>query len=193
MKLKYFVGRIIFKVQAEYKKSQLIEVGKYTYGRPKVIYYGGPGKVIVGSFCSIAKNTTFILTGGHRPEWISAYPFPSLSNIWPSARTIKNSVCYKGNIVIGHDVWIGYGATVLEGVTIGDGAIIGAMSVVTKDVASYSIVGGNPAKLIRKRFSDQQIKKLIRLKWWNWPTRKILKSIPLLCNSIDNLEKLSHV
>jgi len=124
-------------------------------------------KLIIGKFCMIASNVTFIMNGAnHLSNSISAYPFAIFGKDWQHAMEEKNYPI-KGNTVIGNDVWIGYNATIMPGVTIGDGAIIASNATVTKDVLPYSIVGGNPAQLIRKRFSDKEIAKLLELKWWN--------------------------
>ncbi|MCT4665260.1 MAG: CatB-related O-acetyltransferase [Flavobacteriales bacterium] len=134
-------------------------------------------QLIIGKFCMIASDVTFIMNGAnHLTESISSYPFAIFGGDWANAMEGKNYPT-KGNTVVGNDVWIGYGATIMPGVHIGDGAIIGSKSVVTKDVAPYAIVGGNPAKEIRKRFSDEEIKELLELQWWNWDIQKITKNV----------------
>ena len=110
-----------------------------------------------------------------------------MNNEFPEAKDISGHPATKGNVIIGNDVWIGYKATIMSGVTIGDGAVIGACSVVTKDVKPYEIVAGNPAKVIRKRFSDEIIIQLLKIAWWNWPIEKIKAEIEFLCN--NNIEK----
>ena len=145
-------------------------------------------KLIIGKFCMIASGAKFIMNGGnHLTEVISAYPFSVFGNGWEKAMEGK-SFPNKGNIVIGNDVWIGHNATIMAGVTIGDGAIIATNATVTKDVAPYAIVGGNPAKEIRKRFDTATITKLIQLKWWNWDIEKITKNIQNLTN--NKIEKI---
>ena len=145
-------------------------------------------KLIIGKFCMIASGATFIMNGGnHLSNAISAYPFAIFGNGWENAMKEK-SYPYKGDTLIGNDVWIGHKATIMPGVKIGDGAIIASHSVVTRDVAPYTIVGGNPAREIRKRFPEEDIKKLLTLKWWDWPIEKITKSIHLLTgNGIKEL------
>lgn len=134
-------------------------------------------QLIIGKFCMIASDVTFIMNGAnHLTESISSYPFAIFGGDWIDAMEGENYPT-KGNTVVGNDVWIGYGAIIMPGVQIGDGAIIGAKSVVTKDVAPYSIVGGNPAKEIRKRFSEGEIKELLKLQWWNWDIQKITKNV----------------
>ena len=145
-------------------------------------------KLIIGKFCMIASDVKFIMNGAnHLTDSLSTYPFAIFGNGWENAMEGK-SYPQKGNIHIGNDVWIGYNATIMAGVHIGDGAIIAANSTITKDVESYTIVGGNPAKKIRKRFSEDVITKLLELKWWNWNMEKITKNIKNLTeNKIDKL------
>lgn len=146
-------------------------------------------KLIIGKFCMIASDVKFIMNGAnHLSESISSYPFAIFGNGWENAmegKTYPN----KGDIVIGNDVWIGYNATIMGGVTIGDGAIIATNATVTKDVAPYTIVGGNPAKEIRKRFDEDTVKKLLEMQWWNWDISKITKNIQALAGGqINELE-----
>ena len=134
-------------------------------------------KLIIGKFCMIASNVTFIMNGAnHLSSSISSYPFAIFGNDWSRAMDGK-SYPNKGNTVIGNDVWIGYNTTIMPGLTIGDGAIIASNSTVTKDVEPYSVVGGNPAQLIRKRFSEADISKLLELQWWHWPIEKITANV----------------
>lgn len=134
-------------------------------------------KLIIGKFCMIASNATFIMNGAnHLTDAITSYPFAIFGQDWANAMGNK-TYPQKGDIVIGNDVWIGYNATILAGVTIGHGAIIAANATVTKDVEPYSIVGGNPAQLIRKRFPDKTIAKLLELAWWDWDLEKITKNV----------------
>ena len=130
-------------------------------------------KLIIGKFCQIATGVKFIMNGAnHATNGFSTFPFCAFGNAW---KDVPLTPGFKGDTVIGNDVWIGYNAITMPGVQIGDGAIIASGSIVTKDVAPYSIVGGNPAKLIRKRFDDETISKLVRLAWWDWPLDKITK------------------
>ncbi len=146
-------------------------------------------KLIIGKFCMIASGVSFIMNGGnHLTDSISAYPFAVFGNGWEHAMDGK-SYPGKGNTIIGNDVWIGHNATIMPGVTIGDGAIIATNATVTKDVEPYSIVGGNPAKLIKKRFSDNDINDLLEIKWWNWDIEKITKHLQLITSSEVNLLK----
>ena len=137
-------------------------------------------KLIIGKFCMIASGAKFIMNGGnHLSQSLSSYPFAIFGLDWQHAmdgKTYPN----KGDIVIGNDVWIGHNATIMAGVTIGDGAIIATNATVIKDVAPYSIVGGNPAVQIKKRFSQPVIDKLLQLKWWDWDIRKITANVQYL-------------
>ena len=136
-------------------------------------------KLYIGKFCSIACGARFLFnSANHRLNSLSTYPFPIFFEEWGlSISHVADAWDNKGDIVIGNDVWIGYEAVILAGVKIGDGAIIGTRSVVTKDVPPYTIVGGVPAKPIRKRFSDDTIAALIAEQWWNWPIYKIAANV----------------
>lgn len=137
-------------------------------------------KLIIGKFCMIASDATFIMNGGnHLTEATTAYPFAIFGGVWQDAMKGK-SYPTKGNTVIGNDVWIGHGATIMPGVHIGDGAIIATKAVVTKHVEPYTIIGGNPAKPIKKRFSDDIISKLLDLQWWDWDIEKITQHVDTL-------------
>ncbi len=169
-----------------------IEVGEYTmyndfvndpreFEKNNVLYHYpvNGDKLIIGKFCSIACGAKFMLTSAnHKMSSLSTYPFPIFYEEWGlDAKDIRNAWDNKGDIVIGNDVWIGYEAVIMAGVTIGDGAIIGTRAVVTKDVPPYTIVGGVPAKPIRKRFDDATVERLIKLRWWDWEYEKIAQSI----------------
>lgn len=146
-------------------------------------------KLIIGKFCMIASGANFIMNGAnHITQAISSYPFSIFGNGWEKAMEGKEYP-NKGDIVIGNDVWIGHNATITAGVTIGDGAIIATNSTVVKDVEPYTIVGGNPARLIKKRFDDKTIEKLLDIQWWNWPIEKITANIQNLTSlDIEGLE-----
>lgn len=136
----------------------------------------------IGKFCSIACGAKFLFTSGnHSLQSLSTYTFPIFYEEWGlDAKDIRSAWDNKGDIVIGNDVWIGYEAVILSGVTIGDGAIVGARAVVTKDVPPYTIVGGVPARSIRRRFGEETIKKLEALRWWDWDEERIKRSIPAI-------------
>ena len=147
-------------------------------------------RLIIGKFCSIACGAKFLFTSAnHTMRSLSTYPFPIFFEEWDLDRAdVATAWDNKGDIVIGNDVWIGYEAVILSGVTIGDGAIIGARAVVTKDVPPYTIVGGVPAKEIRKRYDPKSIDRLRRLSWWDWPDEKIRQALPaLMRGDIDDL------
>lgn len=180
-------------------KNPNIVVGDYTYyddfenvenfeKNVKYLFDFSGDKLIIGKFCMIASDVKFIMNGAnHLTDAISTYPFAIFGNGWEDAMDGK-TYPHKGDLIIGNDVWIGYNATIMAGVTIGDGAIIGANSTVVKDVEPYTVVGGNPAQQIKKRFSDEVIQKLLELKWWDWDIEKITLN---LGNLTDNkIEKL---
>lgn len=140
-------------------------------------------KLIIGKFCMIASDVKFIMNGAnHLTNALTTYPFAIFGNGWENAMTGK-SYPQKGDINIGNDVWIGYNATIMAGVTIGDGSIIATNSTVIKDVEPYSIVGGNPAIEIKKRFTNDKISKLLELKWWDWNIEKITRNIQNLADT----------
>ena len=146
-------------------------------------------KLIIGKFCMIASDVTFIMNGAnHLTSAISAYPFAVFGNDWQNAMDGK-TYPVKGDTIIGNDVWIGYKATIMPGIKIADGAIIASNATVTKDVAPYSIVGGNPAAEIRKRFNEDQINRLLALKWWDWEIDKITANVDALTGLDINLLK----
>ena len=139
-------------------------------------------KLIIGKFCSIACGAKFLFTSAnHTQASLSTYPFPIFFEEWGlDVQDITSAWDNKGDIVIGNDVWIGYEAVIMAGVHIGDGAIIAARTVVTKDVPPYTIVGGTPAKEIRRRFDAEVIQQLLKLKWWDWSTDKIRQCLPYI-------------
>ena len=147
-------------------------------------------KLIIGKFCMIASGVNFIMNGAnHLTDSISSYPFAIFGNGWESAMEGKQYP-YKGDTIIKNDVWIGHNATIMAGVTIGNGSIIAANSTVTKNVDDYSIVGGNPASELRKRFSQNEIEKLLELQWWNWSIEKISRNVQnLTSNNVDDILK----
>lgn len=150
------------------------------------MYPGESESVLIGSFCSIGDDVRIFVGGNHRTDWISTFPFRIRFGL--TGRHADGCPTSNGGVVIGHDVWIGAGATLLSGTCVGNGAVIGASAVVARDVAPYSIVVGNPAKEVRKRFSEADITKLERLAWWDWPLERILDNVRLLCST--NLDGL---
>jgi len=155
-------------------------IGRGTYGAPRVFEGGEGAKLEIGAYCSIADGVTIFLGCEHRVDWVTTYPF---SIFWDCAAHVRGHPATKGDVIIGNDVWIGYRATILSGVRIEDGAVIGCHSVVTKHVPAYGIVAGNPAKLIRTRFSEETIHRLLRARWWSWDEKRIRDSMPLLLSS----------
>lgn len=149
-------------------------------------------KLQIGKFCSIACGAKFLFnSANHTLSSLSTYPFPLFFEEWGlEKKDITNAWDNKGDIVIGNDVWIGYEAVILAGVTIGDGAIIGTRAVVTKDVPPYTIVGGVPAKSIKKRFSEETISALLEIQWWNWSEERIARNIGAIQSG--NVEQLKQ-
>jgi len=184
-------------------KDPQIEVGDYTiyndfiadpllFEKNNVLYHYPihREKLIIGKFCSIACGTKFLFNcANHTLKSLSTYTFPLFYEEWELEKSnITTAWDNKGDIVIGNDVWIGYEAVIMAGVHIGDGAIIAARAVVTKDVPPYTIVGGTPAKEIRKRFDAEVIEQLLILKWWDWSTDKIHQCLPYIAEGkLDEL------
>jgi acetyltransferase-like isoleucine patch superfamily enzyme len=166
------------------------QIGEYTYGRPNILFENEDANLFIGKYCSIAEGVTIFLGGNHRTDWISTYPFNALPGYFPESQNIKGHPATKGDVKIGNDVWIGFGVTIMSGITIGNGAVIGAKSVITKNIAPYEIWGGNPAKLIKKRFKDEKITQLENIKWWDWNQNRINENIKNLQsdNSLDLLK-----
>lgn len=184
-------------------KNPSIQVGEYTYysdingaenfEEHVTHHYDFIGdKLTIGKFCAIAQGVEFIMNGAnHRMNSVTTYPFNIMGNGWEKVTPTLEAMPLKGDTVVGNDVWIGQNVTVMPGVHIGDGAIIAANSVLTKDIPPYHIVGGNPCKIIRKRFNDELIEYLLNLKWWDWSDEKIFKNLELLCSS--NLEEIKRI
>jgi len=173
-------------------KGHFIKTGKHTYGVPLVFFPQSGRKLQIGNFCSIGQNVIIFLGGNHRTDWVSTYPFRRFINAFPKATACEGEVSSKGDVVIGNDVWIGYGASILSGVTIGDGAVIAAFAMVTKDVPPYTIVGGNPAAIIKQRFNQEQINGLLKIAWWQWDDEKINENVQLLCDDTIDAFIIKH-
>lgn len=135
-------------------------------------------RLIIGKFCAIARGVKFIMNGAnHRIDGFSTYPFYIFGQGWEQATPTEGEESNKGDTIVGHDVWLGYEAVVMPGVDIGHGAIVAARSVVTRDVLPYTVVGGNPARVIRHRFSDEVIQALLELAWWDWSIDRISRHL----------------
>jgi virginiamycin A acetyltransferase len=171
-------------------KNPNIVVGDYSYYddpegpeqfEAKCVLYHFPfigDKLVIGKFCAIARGVRFIMNGAnHQISGFSTYPFYILGNGWESATPEPSDFPYKGDTIIGNDVWLGYDVLVMPGVKIGDGAIVAARSVVVTDVPAYSVAGGNPAKIIKQRFPDEVVTALLEIQWWHWPVDKITRNL----------------
>lgn len=180
----YFRGSAPLFVPAYKVIHSEIVVGEYTYGRPEIYAWDKKTRLFIGKYCSFAKGVKIILGGEHRTDWVSTYPF---SVFFDETKEIRGHPHTKGNITIGNDVWIGMDAKILSGVQIGDGAVIAAGTVVVKDVPDYTIVGGNPSRILRKRFDDRIINELMRIRWWDWPIDDVKTAMPLIMNDDPSL------
>jgi virginiamycin A acetyltransferase len=169
-----------------------IIVGDYTYyddpedseGFERNVLYHFPfigDKLIIGKFCAIARGAKFIMNGAnHKISGISTYPFQIFGNGWERVMPEPGSLPYKGDTVVGNDVWIGYDSLIMPGVRVGDGAIIASRSVVVADVPAYTIAGGNPAKAIKQRFAPDVVARLEKLAWWDWPIERITQNLEVI-------------
>ncbi|MEH3118999.1 MAG: CatB-related O-acetyltransferase [Methylorubrum populi] len=169
-----------------------VEVGAYTYyddpAGPQAfldaILYHFPfigDRLVIGKFCAIASGTRFLMNGGnHRLDGLSTYPFPIFGGAWIGRHEKELDFPNRGDTVIGHDVWLGFRSTVMPGVSVGDGAVVAAHAVVAADVPPYAIVAGNPARVVRRRFSDEEAARLRAVAWWDWPIERITAHLPLI-------------
>ena len=177
-------------VQFKGGKPTDIEIGDYSYMNGLIVYsWGKQTQITIGKICSIADEVTIIAGGEHHKKEVSTFPF---LDRWELSNETRISNFTKGNITIGHDVWVGHGATLLSGVSIGHGAIFGAKAVVAKNVPAYAIVVGNPAKVISYRFSNEVIESLLAINWWDWSAELIEKEIELFKNTEEFLEVYSN-
>ncbi|MCW3789191.1 CatB-related O-acetyltransferase [Plebeiibacterium sediminum] len=175
----------------ELKKYNIAE---FTYGRPEVIDWEQGASLSIGKYCSIAKGVKILLGGEHITSNITTYPFKVINQDFHEVdfpfkchdhECKLTDACSKGDVIIGNDVWIGRDAMILSGVNIGDGAIIGARAVIAKNIEPYSVVVGNPGKVIRKRFDDETITVLLKSQWWHWSNDKVQRHLPNLMSKID--------
>ncbi|GBR08271.1 CatB-related O-acetyltransferase [Acetobacter oeni] len=157
------------------------KIGDHTYGKP-VVFEAEYAGLEIGRFCSIGPNVTMIL-GNHRMDMVTTYPFKTLSHFWPEAEAGEDDHATNGDIVVGNDVWFGANCTILSGARIGDGAIIAAGALVRGVVEPYAIVGGNPARVIRHRFSPEVIARLLAVAWWDWAEDVLRERLPGLMSS----------
>ena len=176
-------------------KNPNIVVGDYTYyddpehsedfERNVLYHYPFIGdKLIIGKFCALAEGVRFIMNGAnHKLSGFSTYPFSIFGNGWEQVMPKPEELPYKGDTVVGNDVWIGYRALILPGVRIGDGAIVAAGAVVTRDVPPYTVVGGNPASPIRPRFPEETVRALLDIAWWNWDADKITRNLAAIVSA----------
>lgn len=182
------------------KSGKKIMIGAYTYGYEKLnlATWGEDTKVVIGKFCSISSGLILFCGGNHRVDWITTYPFGHVPNSPIKSKAVIGTPKTKGDIIIGNDVWIGKDVIIMSGITIGDGAVISANSNVVKDIPPYSIFGGNPAKLLKKRFPEEFITEFLEIRWWDYPIEDIEKIIPFLCNQqnlsiCDNIAKIKEI
>ncbi|MET8425828.1 CatB-related O-acetyltransferase [Nocardia sp. NPDC004860] len=184
--------------------SPNIEVGDFSYfddpdaatafETNNVLYAFGPEKLIIGKYCAIASNTRFIMAGAnHATSGVSTFPFTIFGGTWAEeTMDIITSIPSRGDTVVGNDVWIGYNSLIMPGVHIGDGAIIATGAVVTSDVPPYTIVGGNPAQVVKQRFPDQDVARLLRAAWWNWPLELVTEHVRvIMAGTAADIERIA--
>ncbi|MBI1172751.1 antibiotic acetyltransferase [bacterium] len=164
-----------------------IVIGRFTYGHRKMVVreWGEGATLRIGQFCSIATQLTVLLGGNHRTDWATTFPFGRIFKAQLGDQIMEGQPYSNGDVTVGNDVWFGRNVTVMSGVTIGDGAVIAANATVVGDIGPYEIWGGNPAKLLRKRFDDAIIAELLALKWWDAPVGKI-REISAILSSVPD-------
>ena len=184
-------------------RSPTIDVGEYTYydspddptafERDAMLYGFGPERLIIGCFCAIAAEVRFLMPGAnHADLGPSTYPFGVFGAGWADTMDIVMSAPSRGDTVVGHDVWLGYSALVLPGVRIGHGAVVAAASVVARDVPPYAIVAGNPARVIRSRFPEEDVARLLRAAWWDWPIDLVTEHArTIMAGTAADLERIA--
>ena len=179
--IKKHINTIPFeRVKTIHEKYPQYEIGRGTYGIPKIRAWNEGATLKIGAFCSIASGVKIFLGGEHRVDWVTTYPF---NYLWESGRHIAGHPKTKGDVIVGNDVWIGSEAVILSGVRIGDGAVVGTRAVVTNDMEPYAIYAGNPARLVKKRFDEKTIQQLLELEWWNFKDEEIEQILPLMLST----------
>lgn len=171
-------------------RGKSVSVGRFTYGVSNIFIHTWvePETLKIGRYCSIAGNVQVYMGGSHRTDWISTYPFGTIYHDYLKSKRVPGHPKSNGDVVIGNDVWIGYGATIMSGLSIGDGAVIGANAHVVKDVPPYAIVSGNPAQIIRSRFSPKIIDLLLQWRWWEFSYLQVDQLVKYLCASPDEMK-----
>jgi len=184
--------------------SPLIEVGEFSYyddpDHPtefetrNVLYNFGPDRLVIGRFCAFAADVRFIMNGAnHRMDGPSTFPFPIMGGPWSEHMDLLIGLPSRGDTVVGHDVWLGHSVTVMPGVRIGRGAIVATGAVVVDDIPDYAIAGGNPARVIRRRYSDSDIARLLAIAWWDWPAEQLSEHVRVIMSgSVDDLERVAR-
>lgn len=155
-------------------------IGAYSYGRPKVRFPESGRRLTIGRYCSIADKVEILLGGDHRLDWVSTYPFAAMTGLFPDAGAPADYHASRGDVTIGHDVWLGSGCMILSGVSVGHGAVVAARAVVTRDVPPYAVVAGNPARVVRTRFPPETVAALLAAAWWDLPHAQVVRLVPLL-------------
>src|SRR5829696_7612182 len=184
-------------------RSPKIEIGDFTYyDHPQratefeadaVLYAFGPERLVIGRYCAIGAGVRFLMGGAnHADLGPSTYPFGIFGGDWADTMDLVMSAPSRGDTIVGNDVWFGYSALVLPGVTIGDGAVVAAASVVARDVPPYAVVAGNPARVVRSRFSEDDIERLLRAAWWNWPIELVSEHArTIMAGTAEELERIA--
>ncbi|GAA1579735.1 CatB-related O-acetyltransferase [Kribbella karoonensis] len=184
--------------------SPLIEVGEFTYyddpddptafETRNVLYHYGPEKLVIGKYCALGEGARFVMNGAnHRMDGPSTFPFPIMGGSWSEHFDLIGGLPGRGDTVVGNDVWLGYQTLVMPGVRIGHGAIVASGSVVTSDIPDYGIAGGNPVKLIRRRYSDADVDRLLAIAWWDWPLDLVTAHVrTIMSGTVDELEQAAE-
>nr|BEK68139.1 CatB-related O-acetyltransferase [Kitasatospora purpeofusca] len=183
--------------------SPLIEVGEFTYyddpddptafETRNVLYHYGPERLVIGRYCALGTGVRFIMNGAnHRTDGPSTFPFPIMGGSWAAHFDLLTDLPNRGDTVVGSDVWFGNGVTVMPGVRIGHGAIVATGSVVTADVPDYAVVGGNPARVIRHRYEEDDVARLVAVAWWDWPQEHITAHVrTIMSGTVEELEAVA--